>query len=201
MKKTELSKATNTSECLCTKKLLKGWIIFHSHLYQGHNKFAYLHFNTFLSKKIPSRELTYPTSGKENHLQNCNVRGYVSSLKGKLPPWNPAAFQPLFHPLKSVKNSPESVAPPPLEICWHPWSKGTIITFGQKKISNKKTRCFRPGGCQPKNRGKNPPNHPVLIGFSIIFTIHFGVPLFLETPRFCWYGCDFFKWKKKKKTT
>ena len=26
-----------------------------------------------------------------------------------------------------------------------------------------------------------PPNHP-LIGFSIIFTIHFGVPLFLETP-------------------
>ena len=30
-----------------------------------------------------------------------------------------------------------------------------------------------------------PPNHiksPILIGFSIIFTIHFGVPLFLETP-------------------
>ena len=27
-----------------------------------------------------------------------------------------------------------------------------------------------------------PPNHPsILIGFSIIFTIHFGVPLFLET--------------------
>ena len=25
------------------------------------------------------------------------------------------------------------------------------------------------------------PNHPILIGFSIIFTIHFGVPLFLET--------------------
>ena len=24
-----------------------------------------------------------------------------------------------------------------------------------------------------------PPNHPILIGFSIIFTIHFGVPLFL----------------------
>ena len=23
-----------------------------------------------------------------------------------------------------------------------------------------------------------PPNHPILIGFSIIFTIHFGVPLF-----------------------
>ncbi len=27
-----------------------------------------------------------------------------------------------------------------------------------------------------------PPNHPIfLIGFSLIFTIHFGVPLFLET--------------------
>ena len=26
-----------------------------------------------------------------------------------------------------------------------------------------------------------PPNHLTLIGFSIIFTIHFGVPLFLET--------------------
>ena len=28
-----------------------------------------------------------------------------------------------------------------------------------------------------------PPNHPILIGFSIIFTIHFGgPPLLLETP-------------------
>jgi len=26
-----------------------------------------------------------------------------------------------------------------------------------------------------------PPNHPFLIRFSIIFTIHFGVPLFSET--------------------
>ena len=24
------------------------------------------------------------------------------------------------------------------------------------------------------------------MGFSIIFTIHFGVPLFLETPKYCW---------------
>ncbi len=29
-----------------------------------------------------------------------------------------------------------------------------------------------------------PPNHPILIGFSLIFTIHFGVPLFLETPNY-----------------
>ena len=31
-----------------------------------------------------------------------------------------------------------------------------------------------------KNRGE-PPKSSILIGFSIIFTIHFGVPLFLET--------------------
>ena len=32
--------------------------------------------------------------------------------------------------------------------------------------------------------GGFPPNHPFLIGFSIIFTIHFGgPPLFLETPQ------------------
>ena len=39
-------------------------------------------------------------------------------------------------------------------------------------------------GCQPKNMGK-PPNHPILIGFSIIFTIHFGgitTPIFGNTP-------------------
>ena len=27
-----------------------------------------------------------------------------------------------------------------------------------------------------------PPKSSILIGFSIIFTIHFGVPLFMETP-------------------
>ncbi len=31
------------------------------------------------------------------------------------------------------------------------------------------------------NRG-GPPKSSILIGFSIIFTFHFGVPLFLETP-------------------
>ena len=35
-----------------------------------------------------------------------------------------------------------------------------------------------------KNNGFSP-NHPSLIGFSIIFTIHFVVPLFLETPISC----------------
>ena len=32
-----------------------------------------------------------------------------------------------------------------------------------------------------KNRGKKPKSS-ISIGFSIIFTIHFGIPLFLETP-------------------
>ena len=33
-----------------------------------------------------------------------------------------------------------------------------------------------------ENRGIFPPNHPFLIGFSIIFTFHFGVPLFWKHP-------------------
>ena len=33
-----------------------------------------------------------------------------------------------------------------------------------------------------KNRGT--PKSSILIGISIIFTIHFGVPLFLETPKY-----------------
>ena len=34
------------------------------------------------------------------------------------------------------------------------------------------------------SKNRVPPNHPILIGFSIIFTIHFGVPILLETPTF-----------------
>ena len=41
-----------------------------------------------------------------------------------------------------------------------------------------------------KNMGK-PPNHPIFIGVFIIFTIHFGVPLFLETSRYL-------KWRVSK---
>ena len=33
-----------------------------------------------------------------------------------------------------------------------------------------------------ENSGFSPPKSSISIGFSIIFTIHFGVPLFLETP-------------------
>ena len=39
-----------------------------------------------------------------------------------------------------------------------------------------------------KNRGT--PKSSILIGFSIIFTIHFGVPLFLETPIWTFETCE-----------
>ena len=42
----------------------------------------------------------------------------------------------------------------------------TIVTIGYVAVST--------------NNGN--PKSSILIGFSIIFTIHFGVPLFLETP-------------------
>ena len=45
-----------------------------------------------------------------------------------------------------------------------------------------------------KNRGF-PPKSSILIGFSIIFTIHFGVPLFLETPK---YLVNCLEWENEK---
>ena len=44
-----------------------------------------------------------------------------------------------------------------------------------------------PFGCFQKIVGF-PPKSSILIGFSIIFTIHFGVPLFLETPIWVYNG-------------
>ena len=38
-------------------------------------------------------------------------------------------------------------------------------------------------GCWTKNNGTVPPNHPILIGFSIIFTIHFG-----GKPPYFWFN-------------
>ena len=40
-----------------------------------------------------------------------------------------------------------------------------------------------------KNNGT--PKSSILIGFSIIFTIHFGVPLFLDTSIYTWQFCEF----------
>ena len=45
-----------------------------------------------------------------------------------------------------------------------------------------------------ENRGWNTPNHPFYIGFSIIFTIHFGVfPYFWKHPYHFHYHIVFFK--------
>ena len=44
-----------------------------------------------------------------------------------------------------------------------------------------------------ENRGA--PKSSILIGFSIIFTIHFGIPLFLETP-ICFFLLASCWWKK-----
>ena len=48
-----------------------------------------------------------------------------------------------------------------------------------------------PYGCWTENSGFSPPKSSILVGFSIIFTIHFWVPLFLETP-ICWASLN---WK------
>ncbi len=44
-------------------------------------------------------------------------------------------------------------------------------------------------GGDSKNMGVYPPNHPILIGFSVIFTIHFGgfPPIFGLTPTRWWF--------------
>ena len=48
-----------------------------------------------------------------------------------------------------------------------------------------------------KNRGT--PKSSILIGISIIFTIHFGVPLFLETPKYSEsLDLSIFFWTPKK---
>ena len=57
-----------------------------------------------------------------------------------------------------------AIIPPCLDTCYWIWKKGG--TCGHMGVS--------------ENSGT--PKSSILIGFSIIFTIHFGVPLFSETP-------------------
>ncbi len=63
---------------------------------------------------------------------------------------------------------------------WRSWlrmsSKSMFVGKNHWKIRNrhKKWVCPKIGGT---------PKSSILIGFSIIFTIHFGAPLFLETPK------------------
>ena len=61
--------------------------------------------------------------------------------------------------------------------------------------------CFS-SGCWTKNRWVyTPPKSSILIGCSIIFTIHFGIPLFLETPIWpngrIFYHQPRFPWNKR----
>ena len=42
--------------------------------------------------------------------------------------------------------------------------------------------CVLPGFDLDVSENSGTPKSSILTGFSIIFTIHFGVPLFLETP-------------------
>ena len=52
---------------------------------------------------------------------------------------------------------------------------------GKVVVSNQTFFAFTPIWMFPKIVGF-PPKSSIFIGFSIIFTIHFGVPLSLETP-------------------
>ena len=63
----------------------------------------------------------------------------------------------------------------------------TELTYGEVLLGWKKKVCRNHANfiwVLPKNRGGLPLKSSILIGFSIIFTIHFGVPLFLETSIF-----------------
>ena len=70
----------------------------------------------------------------------------------------------------------------PLNIHWTLPFLGTNISpfpswhFFQEMI------CGLPRWDMGVSKNNGTPKSSILIGFSIIFTIHFGVPLFLETP-------------------
>ena len=61
-------------------------------------------------------------------------------------------------------------------------SNESMDSFFQKPLSQWIPPITVIYGCQPKNRG-GPPKSWILIGVSIIFTIHFGISLFLGSHR------------------
>ena len=73
----------------------------------------------------------------------------------------------------------------PISLWMVRWNKGHwvaahnpgVLTFVNRNFQKRWNGCFQKYGKTPKSW--------ILIGFSVIFTIHFGVPLFLETPK-CW---------------
>ena len=69
------------------------------------------------------------------------------------------------------------------------------IRTSQKAVQCTRPLCFNHKKCSAKHLGvsenSGTPKSSILIGFSIIFTIHFGVALFfLETP-ICWSRTSF----------
>ena len=70
-------------------------------------------------------------------------------------------------------------------LAWGKWRGGEIQTASRP---SKQWQLFIHSFCHKgvsENRGT--PKSSILIGISIIFTIHFGVPLFLETPTNRWF--------------
>ena len=62
------------------------------------------------------------------------------------------------------------------------WSQGLGLLV-RRKIMGQFPQVFHSYGWHSENSGKHPPKSSTLMGFSMIFTIHFGgPPLFLETP-------------------
>ena len=64
---------------------------------------------------------------------------------------------------------------------WNPCFGDGILDVNAKSVEESDKNLILHMGVS-KNRGT--PKSSILIGFSIIFTIHFWVPLFLETPIF-----------------
>ena len=92
-------------------------------------------------------------------------------------------------------------------VTWALWSAKNIIAdklgVSDRWLSNssERTMCIHFGQGKKctsnymgvsKNNGT--PKSSILIGFSIIFTIHFGIPLFLETS-ICWQSMHVVSWK------
>ena len=59
------------------------------------------------------------------------------------------------------------------------YKAGSVVRFQVQPESRRQQPCNMDVS---KNNGFSPQIIHLFIGFSIIFTIHFGVPLFLETP-------------------
>ena len=83
---------------------------------------------------------------------------------------------------------------------YHSWTSWGLVTGGFPIhrnepcafISGKAKKCTSNYMGVSKNNGT--PKSSILIGFSIIFTIHFGIPLFLETS-ICWQSMHVVSWK------